>query len=386
VVELRLPTADRRLLPYRLGTPRAFQRPRGPLRSRVVYAAAHVVCDPLADADPTGPAHLDWEATLAFRRHLWSYGLHVAEAMDTAQRGMGLDWETSRELMRRSAAEARACGGVIACGAGTDQLGPGSAVTLADVIAAYEEQCAFVEGLGARVVLMASRALVRCARGPEDYARVYERILTQVSRPVIIHWLGPMFDAQLAGYWGSDDLDQAAEVCLAIVRAHADKVDGIKLSLLHAEREEALRRRLPPGVRLYTGDDFHYPRLLAGDDHGHSDALLGIFDGIAPAAAEAIQALDRGESDQFRAVLEPTLPLARHIFRHPTHYYKTGLTFLAYLNGHQDHFRMVGGLESARSVVHLAQIVILADQAGLLADPERAAERTRRVLALAGIV
>jgi hypothetical protein len=351
--------------------------------SRVCYAAAHVVVDPLAGGDPTGPAQLDWEATLAFRRHLWAHGLRVAEAMDTAQRGMGLDWAATQELIRRSVAEARSVGGQLACGAGTDQLiGPAS---LDAVQAAYEEQVAFIEGEGAPVILMASRALAAAASGPDDYRAVYGALLEQASSPVILHWLGDMFDPALTGYWGSDDLDAAADVVLDIIEANADKVDGIKVSLLEASHEVALRRRLPEGVRMYTGDDFNYPQLIRGDGDEFSHALLGIFDAIAPAAAAAMHALDEGDLDRYDALLAPTVPLSRHIFAAPTPYYKTGVVFLAYLNGHQQHFRMVGGLESGRSVLHLAELFVLADQAGLLRDPELASERMRHVLALAGI-
>jgi hypothetical protein len=384
-LELLLPTTDRRLEPYRLQGPGSFTPPDGPLRSRVPYAAVHVVADPLADHNPTLEACLDWEATLAYRHYLWSLGLSVAEAMDTAQRGMGLPWPVTQELIRRSLAEARAVGGNIACGAGTDHLAPRPGLSLAEVEAAYEEQCAFVEGAGGRVILMASRALAACAQNPEDYLLVYGRILSQVSQPVIIHWLGEMFDPALAGYWGSSDMGTAMEVCLDIIQTHAAKVDGIKISLLDHAQEITMRRRLPAGVRMYSGDDFNYPELIRGDDQGYSDALLGIFDVIAPAASAAFQALDRGDLESYDSLLAPTVPLSRHIFKTPTFYYKTGVVFMAYLNGHQAHFKMVGGLESARSVVHLAELFRLADQAGLLLNPELAATRMRRVLALAGI-
>lgn len=388
--QLLLPRADGTLAPYVPGPPSTFEAPGGAavrLRTRVAYAAAHVVADPLADINPTLETRLDWEATLAYRRHLWSLGLAVAEAMDTAQRGMGLDWPTTQELIRRSLAEARAVGAtdLIGCGAGTDHLAPRPGMTIDEVIAAYEEQCAFVEGEGGRVILMASRALAACATGPDDYATVYRRILSQVRQPVIIHWLGDMFDPALAGYWGSNNLDAAMETCLAIIVEHAAKVDGIKLSLLDQQREIAMRRRLPAGVRMYSGDDFDYPTTIRGDEQGHSDALLGIFDVIAPAASAALQALDAGDLARYEAIFAPTLPLSRHIFRDPTRFYKTGVVFMAYLNGHQSHFRMVGGLESARSVAHLSELFVLADRAGLLTDPERATERMRRVLALAGV-
>jgi hypothetical protein len=385
VTRLTLPRADGSTYAYALRGGSTFAPPAAPHRSRVAFAAAHVVADPLAEQGPAHPAAIDWDATLAYRRHLWSYGLAVAEAMDTAQRGMGLDWAAARELIPLASAEARAVGGRIACGAGTDQLAPGPDVTLDDVVAAYEEQCAFVEASGSPVILMASRALAACARGPEDYAAVYDRVLAQVSEPVVLHWLGDMFDPALRGYWGSSDLEAAMDTCLDVVRSHAAKVDGVKISLLDASLEVAMRRRLPAGVRMYSGDDFHYPELVAGDEHGHSDALLGIFDAIAPAASAAIARLDAGDAEGFRAILEPTVALSRHIFRAPTFHYKTGIVFLAYLTGHQPHFRMVHGQESARSVVHLSELLALADRAGLVPDAELAAARMRPLLALAGV-
>ncbi len=384
---LRLPRADGTLTPYTPARHAPFPAAAGPIRSRLPFAAVHVVADPLANVNPTLETRLDWDATLAYRRHVWSLGLAVAEAMDTSQRGMGFDWATAKELIRRSVAEARTVpGAVLASGAGTDHLEPSARVTLADVEAAYEEQCAWIESCGGRIILMASRALAAGARGPEDYVKVYGRILVQVREPVIIHWLGDMFDPALAGYWGSPDLDQATETLLAIVRDYAPKVDGVKISLLDQAREIAMRRRFPPGVRMYTGDDFDYPTTIRGDAQGASDALLGIFDVIAPAASAALHALDRGDLARFDAILAPTLPLSRHVFGAPTRFYKTGVVFAAYLNGHQAHFRMVGGLESARSAVHLSEQFVLMDRAGLLRDPDLAVERMRRVLALAGVV
>lgn len=383
---LLLPRPDRTLTPYTASAHAQLPATAGPIRSRIAYAAVHVVADPLADSSPTLDSSVDWDTTLAYRRHLYGLGLAVAEAMDTAQRGMGMSWEATRELIRRSLVDARAIPGArIGCGVGTDQLLPAPSVTLEQVEAAYEEQVEWVERHGGQVILMASRALAKCARGPEDYARVYGRILRQVAQPVIIHWLGEMFDPALEGYWGSPSLDVAMETLLGIVQEHASRVEGVKLSLLDQKREIAMRRRFPPGVHMYSGDDFDYPTTIRGDEHGYSDALLGAFDVIAPAASAALHALDAGDLATYEAVLAPTLPLARHIFGAPTRFYKTGVVFAAYLNGHQSHFRMVGGLESARSIVHLAQLFVLVDQAGILRDPDLATERMRHILAVAGI-
>lgn len=383
---IRLPRAGGALYEYTPVKSAGFEVPSSPFTGRVAFSAAHVVCDPFADADPLNNAQIDWNATLGYRHHLWSLGLAVAEAMDTAQRGMGLDWLRAKELIRRSIAESRTVGGRIACGAGTDHLAPGPKVTLEDVEAAYEEQVGFVEGEGGQVILMASRALAACASSPDDYERVYGRILRQVKQPVILHWLGDMFDPALAGYWGHrDDLDAAMDVCLRVIRANADKVDGIKISLLDAEKEVRMRRMLPESVKMYTGDDFNYPELIRGDEQGYSHALLGIFDAIAPAAAAALHALDAGDMDRYEAIMAPTVPLSRHIFQKPTYAYKTGIVFMAYLNGRQNHFRMIGGAEGARSIVHLADLFVLADQAGLLSDPEMAVDRMNAALALAGI-
>lgn len=367
---------------YTLTQPRHLRRADKPFGSRIAFAAAHVVADPAADHSDKGkPAQIDWERTLAYRRHLWSLGFAVAEAMDTAQRGMGLDWSASQELIRRSIREARAVGGEVASGAGTDHISPSPARTVDEVIAAYEEQLGFVEGQGGRVILMASRALAACAKGPEDYARVYDRILSQVRQPVIIHWLGDMFDPQLAGYWGSPDLSVAMESCLSILRENTSKIDGIKISLLDAQREIDMRRKLPAGIRMYTGDDFNYPQLIEGDEQGYSDALLGIFDAIAPIAAAAFHALDAGDHQRYNELFAPTVPLSRHIFQTPTYNYKTGIVFLAWLNGHQEEFKMVAAAESARSVQHLSELFVLADKAGLLNDPELAVKRMKQFLA-----
>jgi hypothetical protein len=353
-----------------MSPPRVFAKPVLPF-NRIAYSAAHV-----AAMDETT---VDWDATLAYRRHLWSLGLGVAEAMDTAQRGMGMDWPASLELIRRSLDAARDYpGALIACGAGTDHLAPGA--TLDQVIAAYEMQCAEIERHGGRIILMASRALAAAARGPADYRRVYGRVLSQVRDKVIIHWLGDMFDPALAGYWGSADPAAAMAVCLEILGEHAAKIDGIKISLLDKAHEIFMRRRLPAGCRMYTGDDFNYAELIAGDEAGHSDALLGIFDVIAPAAAAALSQLAAGDAAGFHATLADTVPLSCHIFQAPTRFYKTGVVFAAYLNGFQDRFVMIGGQQTARDTLHLAELFRLLDRAGLLNDPEKACERFKEAV------
>ena len=384
---ISLPTVERRLEPYRTGEPILFpSKAETKSFNRVAFAAAHVVADPLADNDPWLDAAIDWERTIAFREYLWDLGLGVAESMDTAQRGMGLDWNGARELIRRALEAAKARPGVkIACGVGTDHITPGPDVSIDDVIRAYEEQIEAVEAMGGRLIVMASRALARAAKEPADYARVYGRILRQVKEPVIIHWLGEMFDPALAGYWGYADHMAAMETCLGILHEHATKVDGVKISLLSKEKEISMRRRLPPGVRMYTGDDFNYAELIAGDDEGHSDALLGIFDAIAPAASASLARLAKGDLQGFHGILEPTVPLSRHIFRAPTRFYKTGVVFLAWLNGLQDHFIMIGGQESARSILHLAELFRLADKARVLHDPDLAAARMSKLLAVHGL-
>ncbi|MCP3785532.1 dihydrodipicolinate synthase family protein [Micromonospora sp. A3M-1-15] len=367
-----------------LHEPAGWQRPATPPASRIAYAAAHVVADPHADNAPGRPARLDWDATLNVRRNLWSWGLGVAEAMDTAQRGMGLDWAATRELIRRSAAEAAACGGRIVAGAATDQL-TGVPDTLDEVVGAYVEQVAFVQECGATAVVMASRQLAARATGPDDYLRVYEQVLRETSTPVVLHWLGDMFDPALAGYWGSTDLDEATKTFVSLIQTHADVVDGVKVSLLDAEREVRLRDLLPATVKVYTGDDYHYPELIAGDGQRFSHALLGAFAAVAPAASAALQRLDAGDTAGFRAILDPTVPLSRHVFAPPTQYYKTGIAFLSWLNGYQPGFTMVGGLHSGRSVPHLVQVFRLADAAGLLLDPDLAVARMRRYLSVAGV-
>jgi hypothetical protein len=354
--------------------------------SRVAYAAAHVVADPFRMERPWSQPVVDWERTLAFRHHLWSLGFRIAEAMDTSQRGMGLDWINAKELIRRSVTEARSVPGAdLASGAGTDHLAPGRAKSIDDVIAAYEEQFAFVEGVGGRIIMMASRALAAVAKDRDDYARVYDRLLSQAKDKVILHWLGDMFDPVLKGYWGSEKFEPALETVIGIIRRNRDKVEGIKISLLDAACEVELRRRLPDGVMMFTGDDFNYPELIAGDGQRHSHALLGIFDAIAPVAGAALAKLAAGDRPGYDALMAPTVPLSRKIFGAPTEYYKAGVVFMAWLNGHQDHFCMIGGMQSARSIAHYSEIFCLADRAGLLRDPELATARMRHLLATAGL-
>jgi hypothetical protein len=385
-LSLKLPDANCGIETYRLAASRTFPSKLEGTLNRIAFSAAHVVADPLADVDPWLTVAIDWDRTIAFREHVWDLGLGVAEAMDTAQRGMGLDWPTSLELIQRTVRAARARGNALVfSGAGTDHLAPEDAASLDDVIRAYEEQIAAVEKAGGRIILMASRALAKIGRGADDYAKVYDRVLSQVREPVIIHWLGDMFDPALANYWGTPNLDRAADVAVGIINANASKVDGVKVSLLDKQREIDMRRRLDKNVKMYTGDDLDYAELIAGDAQGFSHALLGIFDAIAPAASWALSRLAAGDDKGFHDVLAPTVPLSRHIFKAPTRFYKTGVVFMAYLNGHQDHFTMVGGQESARSTLHLAELFRLADQAGLLANPELATRRMKAVLALRGI-
>jgi len=389
---LTLPTSTGTLQPYALCGSTPVRPPKGVAFNRIAYSAAHVVADPLAAIDPWLACAIDWDATIAYRQYLWSLGLGVAEAMDTAQRGMGLDWPTSLELIGRSLDAAKDMpGALIASGCGTDHLVLENVKTVDEVIAGYEDQMAAIEKLGGKLIVMASRALARVAKSPADYERVYDRILSQAKQPVMLHWLGDMFDPALAGYWGSGDVDAAMDTALGIINAHPDKVDGIKISLLDKDKEIAMRRRLPLGVRMYTGDDFNYAELIAGDGfgadpmHGQSDALLGIFDAIAPAASAALGELAQGNIDKFHAILGPTVPLSRHIFAAPTRFYKTGVVFMAWLNGHQRHFTMVGGQQSTRSFVHLAELFRLADAANLLEQPELAVRRMKTLLAMHGI-
>ena len=402
MTSLILPTDDGGTREYRLQPATAWVKPNAPLKARRAYAAAHVIPEVAADNTPGAPAQLDWDATLAYRHELWSYGLGVADAMDTAQRGMGLDWAATQQLIKRTGAEAasvvatgsaatagKSVRDLVSCGAGTDQLDitalPEGAAGIQAVIDAYREQIAVVCEAGPKVILMASRALAKVASGADDYLHVYSTLLQEVDQPVILHWLGTMFDPALAGYWGSDDVSMATETFLSLIREHADKVDGVKVSLLDASHEVALRANLPEGVRLYTGDDFNYPELIDGDDTHHSDALLGIFAAIYPAASVALQKYDAGQGAEGRAILDSTRELGKHIFSAPTFYYKTGIAFMSWLNGKQPGFQMVGGLHSGRSVLHLAKTFELADQAGLLKDPSLAAFRMSDYLRINGV-
>jgi hypothetical protein len=374
-LSLKLPKADRSIETYRLAASRTFPaKLEGPL-SRIAFSAVHTVTDPFADNDPWLSAAVDWDKTIAFREHVWDLGLGVAEAMDTAQRGMGLDWPTSLELITRSVSAAKRRNALVFSGAGTDHLAVEDARNMDDVIRAYEEQTSAVEKVGGRIILMASRALAKLGRNADDYAKVYDRVLSQVREPVIIHWLGDMFDPALTGYWGTNDLDKAMDIAVAIINGNAAKVDGVKVSLLDKQREIDMRRRLDKRIKMYTGDDFNYAELIAGDVEGFSHAL----------ASYALSRLAAGDEAGFHDVLGPTVPLSRHIFKAPTRFYKTGVVFMAYLNGHQDHFTMVGGQESTRSTLHLAELFRLADKAGLLANPELATRRMQAVLSTHGI-
>ncbi len=382
-MRIRLPDATGALADYTLTGAPVLAIPLGPDPARVVFAAAHVVADPFTANDPSGPATVDWAATMTFRRHLAGLGLGIAEAMDTAQRGMGLDWPGALELIRRTRAELPEA--MVVNGAGTDQLDPAEARGLDDVRRAYLEQIEAIQRLDGRIILMASRALARVARGPQDYLDVYADALGACDAPVVLHWLGEMFDPALAGYWGAASFEAGLETALAVIEANRPKVDGIKISLLDAEKEIVMRRRLPDGVKMYTGDDFNYPELIAGDDQGFSHALLGAFDPLATAAARAVSALGAGDVAGFRAILDPTVPLARELFRAPTRHYKTGVVFLAWLNGFQAHFVMLGGAQAMRPLPHFAEVFRQADRCGLLVDPERAVDRMKRLLALYGV-
>lgn len=382
-MQLTLPDEHGALKPYRLAhTSSPFTQVAPARWNRSAYAAAHVVVDPLQPCDPwDGPAVIDWEATLRFREHLWRLGFKIAEAMDTAQRGMGLDWPAARELIRRSVAHARTIPGAdLACGVGTDQLVANERTTIADVLHAYQEQIEAVEAAGGRLILMASRALAAVAKSADDYRHVYGELLRQCKDKVVLHWLGEMFDPALKGYWGSNDIAAATDTVLDIVRANAQKIEGIKISLLDARWEIAMRPRLPAGVIMFTGDDFNYDTLIAGDGTHHSHALLGIFDPIAPVAAAALARLAAGDADAYKRIIAPTIALSREIFRAPTRHYKAGVIFIAWLNGHQSHFVAAGGLQSARSVRHYAKVFELADRCGALIDPELAVSRMRSFL------
>ncbi len=382
-MKLALPGPDGHLQDYYLtGTP-LTATPLAAKPARVVFSAAHVVADPFSDGDPATSSVVDWDATMAFRRYLSGLGLGIAEAMDTAQRGMGLDWPGALELITRTRRELPDA--LVFNGCGTDQLDPNDARGLDDVRRAYLEQVEAIQRIDGRIILMASRALVRQAKAPEDYLKVYSDVLAACDQPVILHWLGEMFDPALAGYWGAESFDAALETALGVIAGNVSKVDGIKISLLDKDKEIRMRRRLPPGVKMYTGDDFNYPELIEGDAEGYSDALLGIFDPLAPAAAHAVTLLGQGDAAGFRRVLDPTVPLARTIFRAPTQFYKTGVVFLAWLNGFQDHFIMLKGHQAMRPLPYFSEVFRLADQNGLFRDPELAVDRMRGLLRIYGV-
>ncbi|WP_374431170.1 dihydrodipicolinate synthase family protein [Tabrizicola sp.] len=383
-----LPTADARLEPYRLtGTPLTPRAPKVPL-TRTAFAAAHVVSDPLRERNPwdTRPA-VDWDATLNFRQQLWDQGLGLAEAMDTAQRGMGVDWPTAMELIQRTmrAAKAHPMKPRVACGAGTDHKPLADLTTPDAILAAYTEQAEAIEAAGGQLILMASRAFPAIRASEGTYRHVYRKLIDGAKDPVILHWLGDMFDPALKGYWGSTDVAKASDFVLSLIAENPGKVDGIKISLLDQSQEEQFRARLPAGVRLYTGDDFNYAPLIEGDGTHFSHALLGIFAAIAPAASQALEALAQGDSQTYHRLLTPTVPLSRDIFRAPTRFYKAGIAFLSWLNGHQKHFIMPAGFQSSRDITHYAQVFRLADASGLLSNPDLAQARMKTLLALHGI-
>ena len=385
---LTLPTYDGTLAPYALqGTPLIPRAPRVAL-TRTAFAAAHVISDPLAERSPwdTRPA-VDWDATLAFRVGLWDQGLGLAEAMDTAQRGMGVDWATARELITRTmrAAKAHPLAPRVACGAGTDHLALADLRDAAAITAAYETQAEVIEAAGGQLILMASRAFTAIGADQATYHTVYRHLIDGARDPVVLHWLGDMFDPALAGYWGSHDVATASDFVLRLIAENPAKVDGIKISLLDQAHEEAFRARLPAGVRLYTGDDFNYADLIAGDGAHYSHALLGIFAAIAPAASQALEALALGDLPTYHRLLAPTVPLSREIFKAPTRFYKAGIAFLSWLNGTQRHFIMPAGLQSSREITHYAEVFRLADQAGLLTNPDLAQHRMATLLALHGM-
>lgn len=379
-----LVASDGTTTPLTLGDAPRYSKPDGALRSRLAYAAAHVVPKRWAENVPGAPADIDWDETLGYRHHLWSWGLGVADAMDTAQRNMGLDAAATRELVRRSAIESRSVGGALVVGVNTDHV-EADVIAIDDVIAAYLEQLHFAEDQGAGVVLMASRHLARAATSAADYERVYREVLSRAGAPVVLHWLGSAFDPVLADYFGSTDWSTAAQTLLRIIDENSAAVSGIKMSLLDASAEIAVRSKLPASATMFTGDDFNYVGLIEGADGAYSNALLGAFAAIGPTASAAIQALDRGDVDAYRAILGPSEQLSRQVFRVPTFYYKTGVAFLSWLNGHQSSFSMVGGLHSARSLPHLSEVVRLADTAGALSFPELAAQRWNSMLDLNGI-
>jgi len=385
--QLTLVTNDKKLERYNLLSSGFLPFIPSVKTNRIAYAAAHVVPDPLRQVNPlSSESAIDWDATLAYREYLWSMGFKVAEAMDTSQRGMGLDWKTSRELIERSIALAKTTPGAdLACGAGTDQITDFSHLTLDDVKKAYIEQIEAVEAAGGRVILMASRALASVAKNRDDYISLYSELIQGCQSPVILHWLGEMFDANLKGYWGSNDVSVNMQTVLDIIGENEAKVDGIKISLLEKEYEFSLRKALPESVKMFTGDDFNYPELIEGDGEYHSHALLGIFDPIAPVAARALEQLALGKNDEYRALMEPTIALSRKIFEAPTQYYKAGVVFLAWLNGHQAHFCMAGGMQSARSISHYCEVFRLADAAGVIKDPQLAIQRMKSWLQVHGI-
>lgn len=382
-MKILLPNNSGELAAYSLIGEPVLGTPLAESSTRVVYSAAHVVADPFSNSGPMGLPGIDWDKTMAFRHHLADLGLGIAEAMDTAQRGMGLDWTQSLDLIRRTKAELP--NALVANGCGTDHLSDTDIHTLEDVRRAYLEQVEAIQNVGGRIILMASRALARAANGADDYISIYNEVLAACDEPVILHWLGDMFDPALVGYWGADSFEDVLPTVLEIIATNVAKVDGIKISLLDAVKEVTTRQQLPGAVRMYTGDDFNYPELIGGDGDTFSHALLGIFDPLANHAASSISALNTGDAATFHAILDPTIPLARHIFRTPTRHYKTGVVFLAWLNGHQDHFKMLDGAVAMRPLPYFVECFKLADACGALANPDLASSRMGQLLNLYGV-
>ena len=385
-VNIKLPDEQGKLQDYVMQASPVKVVARPSFTSRIAMAATHVVVDPLAGGQPGEGEKIDFDTTISVRCHLASLGFGIAEVMDTSQRGMGLAPAAAMELVEKSNAALVAEGySPVFAGCGTDDISPDEEVQLDDLVDAYLRQVEKVQNAGARVIVMASRKVAEWARNADDYVKVYKEVLGACEKPAILHWLGEMFDPALRGYWGADEMDEAIDCVLGIIKENSAKVDGIKVSLLDKDIEIEMRRRLPEKVRMYTGDDFNYPELITGDEKGHSDALLGILGPIAPVASEALEALDNNDAKLCRKLLASTEPLSRHIFCSPTYHYKTGVVFLAWLNGLQNHFVMLSGAQAMRPLPYFARLFRLADECGLLSDPMLATHRMNSFLSLYGL-